>query len=326
MPPTAGNSRLRRAEEHRAKLLRLCSLAGEIARLADERATLRKIVSTARSLMGVQSAHVALVDERRQTLHGVASSGRRSPGALPVHLSDSAAARQALRRRTPVSIDRAARDRRVSASARRAPSIGGVAYLPLLSGSESFGLLILVTRRPHAWSREESTLAQHLANFAAVALENLELLKRLAEAEGRFRNLVEHIPAIAYICDFEPPYRSIYVSPQLETMLGYPPSAWMDDPDFWMKILHPDDMKPPLGFDDETVKETEFFTSEYRVRDSLGEIRWMHENAVLVRDPAGAPIGWHGVLVEITGQKTIEQSLPAVPPRDRPPFRRAPLN
>jgi len=27
--------------------------------------------------------------------------------------------------------------------------------------------------------------------------------------------------------------------------------------------------------------------------------------AVLVRDPAGAPIGWYGVLIEITGMKKM---------------------
>ena len=327
MPRSAKDSRLARAREHQHKLLRLCSLATEIARLGDQRTTLHTIANRAVSLMGVASAHVALVDAKRGTLYGAADSGRGSPGArsLRVHLSDSAAARQALRRRRPVSIHRAADDPRVSASARKTLSKGSVAYLPLRGGTETFGVLMLVTRRPHRWTREELSLGQHLASFASVALENIELLKRLAEAEARFKSLVEHIPAIAYICDFAPPYRSLYVSPQMETILGYPPSAWMDDPDFWMKVIHPDDMKPPLGFDDETVQETEFFSSEYRVRDSLGEIRWVHEDAVLVRDPAGAPIGWHGVLIEITGQKKIEQRLPAVRlpdgPRSGPPGR-----
>ncbi len=331
MPRPTSDSSLKTLRIHHRKLLRLCSLAAEIAKLGDERATLRKIVNTAASLIGVQSAHLALVDKQERTLYGVASSGRHPPNApgLRVDLSRSAAAHEALRRRTPISIDRAADDPRVNSEARKALSIGGVTYLPLLSGSQSFGLLILVTRRPHAWTREELRLAQHFASFASVALENVRLLNRLAETEGRFKSLVEHIPAIVYICDFEPPYQSIYVSPQIETMLGYPSSEWMNDPDFWMKIIHPDDLSRPQGLEDEAVRTTGFISAEYRIRDRFGEVRWMREEAVLVRDPAGAPIGWHGVFIEITGMKKMEQGLPASPqqgglPSPRPPDPRVP--
>ncbi|HEU4402233.1 MAG TPA: PAS domain-containing protein [Candidatus Polarisedimenticolia bacterium] len=318
MPRPIADHRLKTLRIHHRKVLRLCGLAAEIAKLGDERATLRKIVNTAASLIGVQSAHLALVDKEERTLYGIASSGRHPPNApgLRVDLSHSPAAQEALKRRKPISIDRAAGDPRVNSQARRALSIGGVTYLPLLSGSQSFGLLILVTRRPHAWSREELTLAQHFANFASVALENVRLLKQLAETQGQFKSLVEHIPAIVYICDVEPPYRSIYVSPQIEAMLGYPSSEWINDPNFWMKIIHPDDVRPPADLEDETIRTTGFISAEYRIRDRLGEIRWMREEAVLVRDPAGAPIGWHGVLIEITGLKRMEQDLPALPPED----------
>src|SRR5207245_1410892 len=275
--------RLKTLRIHHRKVLRLCSLAAEIAKLGDERATLRKIVNTAASLIGVQSAHLALVDKQERTLYGVASSGRHPPNApgLHVDLADSAAAHEALRRRTPISIDRAADDPRVNSEARTTLSIGGVTYLPLLGGSQSFGLLILVTRRPHAWKKEEVRLAQHFANFASVALENVRLLNRLAETEGRFKSLVEHIPAILYICDVEPPYQSIYVSPQIETILGYPASEWSDDPNFFMKIIHPDDVSRLKDLEDEAVRTTGFVRADYRLYDRRGELRWMRDEAVL---------------------------------------------
>src|SRR5437899_10906361 len=158
--------RLQTLRIHHRKVLRLCSLAAEIAKLGDERATLRKIVNTAASLIGVQSAHLALVDKQERTLYGVASSGRHRPNSpgLRVDLSLSTAANEALRRRTPISIDRAADDAWINSETLKPPSIGGVTYLPLLSGSRSFGLLILVTRRPHAWTREGLLLAQHFAH------------------------------------------------------------------------------------------------------------------------------------------------------------------
>jgi PAS domain S-box-containing protein len=308
------------------KLLRLCSLAAEIAKLGDQRSTLRRIVNAATSLVGVPSAHLALVDKKQRRVYGVASSGRRLPTspAFQFRLSRSASARAALGFRTTIAIDRAAGDSRLSDEEREALSMGAAAYVPLSSRSETFGLLILVTRRPHVWTREELGLARHLANFASVALENSRLLRRLAEAESRFKSLVEHIPAIVYLCDFEAPYRSIYVSPRIETMLGYPSDEWMNDPGFWMKIIHPDDVTRPKGPKDAAIRTKGSFSAEFRVYDRSGDIRWIREEAVLVRDPAGVPIGWHGVLIEITGIKKMEQGPHESPPLGRRP--RAPLS
>ncbi len=308
-------SRLETLREFNRKLLRLCGLATEIAKLGDERATLRTIVDTAASLIGVDGAHLALVDRGERTLYGVASSGRRLRGArtLRVDLSRSAAAQEALRERRPVSIASARGDARVNRLARKVLSIGSITYLPLLSGAQSFGLLILISRQPRAWSKMDLDLARHFASFASVALENLRLLNRLAETEGRFRSLVEHIPAIVYICDVEPPYATIYVSPQTETMLGYASKEWLDDPGFFMKIIHPEDVKAVVDHDAAAVKSSGFATTEYRLVDRWGAIRWVRDESVLVRDPAGEPIGWHGVLVEITGIKRAEPPSAAGP-------------
>ncbi len=310
--------RLEALRIHSRKLVRLCKLTAEIAKLGDERTTLHKIVETAASLIGVHAAHLALVDREERTLYGVASSGRHAADAprLRVELSRSAAAQEALRNRRPIVIDRAEADPRVNARAREILSIGSVTYLPLLSGARSFGLLILVRRRSHAWTLEEIDLAKHFADFASIALENLRLLNRLAQTEGRFRSLVEHIPAIVYTCDVEPPYQTTYVSPQTETMLGYSSKEWLSDARFFMKIIHPADIEAVVDLDAEAVRTTGFARTEYRLLDRRGEVRWIRDEAVLVRDPAGEPVAWHGVLVEITGMKKMLQAAGPDPVRE----------
>jgi PAS domain S-box-containing protein len=304
-------------QRHNEKLVRLCGLAAEIAKLGDERSTLQKIVDAAASLLDIQSAHLALVDRDDRVLYGVASSGkhRRRSSGLRFELSKSAAAGLALQRRKPLIINDAGKDARINPDARRILSIGGIMYWPLLSGKESFGLLILVTREARSWTAEDLELAPHFANFAAVALESARLLNRLTQTEGRFRSLVEHIPAIVYLCDVDPPYGTIYVNPQTEVMLGYPCSQWTSDPKFFTKLIHPDDLQSLVDLSHEAVRTTGFARSEYRLVDSRGEIRWFRDEAVLVKDPAGAPIAWHGVMVEITGLKKI--------PRPDAPHRRA---
>lgn len=300
--------RLEELRRHNEQLERLCRLTAEVARLGDERATLKKIVDTAAQLIGVEGVHIALVDKEEEQLYGVVSSGRHPEDAprLRLQLSQSAAAQQALRARKPVAIGNAVDDARVNPRARELMGIRGVAYLPLLGGNVSFGLLILITRSPHAWTPRELDLARHFADVASVALENSRLMSQLAEAEVRFRSLVEHIPAIVYRCGVDPPYRTHYISSQARSILGYTVEEWMRDESFFMKIIHPDDVDALIDLGHHAIKNRGFATSEYRLLDRSGEVRWFRDEAVLVRDPSGNPIAWHGVLVEITGMKKLQ--------------------
>ncbi len=309
------------------RLTRLCRLSADIAKLGDERATLQTIVDTAASLLGVESAHLALIDKSEKRLFGVASSGRHRKDVphLTFDLSESPAARKVLATRRPIAVARAANDPRVNPHARRILRIVSIAYLPLLSGRRSFGLLVMINRRPHAWTDEQLALGRHLAACASIAIENGRLLKRLAETENRLRSLIEHIPAIVYTCEVHPPYRSVYVSPQTLQMLGYSASEWMhDEKGFWMKIVHPDDLGSVIDLTEEAVRRQGFATTEYRVLDRQGEVRWFRDEAVLVRDPAGEPVAWHGVMVEITGMKKMQHDLhpdaPAPPTGGARPF------
>lgn len=309
MPQGTTDRKLQDLRRQNRKLSHLCRLTAEVARLGDEHATLQKIVDTAAQLLEVGGAHLALVDKNQESLFGVVSSGHHALSAprLRLQLSQSYAAWEALRTCRPVAINRAEDDVRVNPRARDLMGIRGVAYLPLLSGDDSFGLLILITRRPHVWTAEELDLATNFGNVAAVALENSRLMSHLAETEGRLRSLIEHIPAIVYVCDVKPPYRTQYISPQALTMLGYSPEEFTGDPDsLFMKIVCPEDLSHVIREDRRSAKRG-FGTVEYRMLDKQGEARWFRDEAVLIRDPSGEPVAWHGVLVEITGLKKMAQ-------------------
>ena len=125
---------------------------------------------------------------------------------------------------------------------------------------------------------------------------------QLAEAEARYRALVEQTPTITYIDAIEGPVRTSYISPQTTSILGYSPADWYEDPELWSKIVHPDDTArdPRLGSDDAPRD------SVYRLIAKDGRVVWIHDQARLISDEQGAPKNWQGVLIDVTAQKRTE--------------------
>ena len=60
-------------------------------------------------------------------------------------------------------------------------------------------------------------------------------------SEARYRALIERVPAVVYEMDPDDERRTLYVSPHVEQVLGYTRAEWLDQPDIWIELLHPDD-------------------------------------------------------------------------------------
>ena len=71
---------------------------------------------------------------------------------------------------------------------------------------------------------------------------NQEAEKARAEAETKYRMLVEHVNAITYIAEIGIHGQWFYVSPQVEAILGYTPDEWLAISRDWDKRIHPDDL------------------------------------------------------------------------------------
>ena len=85
-----------------------------------------------------------------------------------------------------------------------------------------------------------------------------------ARSEARYRNLVEHLPAVVYVDspDVEP--LSLYVSPSSTEILGYAPIEYLNDPSLWMRTIHPDDVGMVAVSWTAAVLDGSAFAEEYR--------------------------------------------------------------
>jgi diguanylate cyclase (GGDEF)-like protein/PAS domain S-box-containing protein len=135
----------------------------------------------------------------------------------------------------------------------------------------------------------------------------------LKEAETRYRSLVENIPVVTYIQEPElgkvATYTVAYMSPRVEEVLGYPPRKFMDDPEFWNELVHPDDLEGVVAEDARTDETGEPFRMEYRMFARDGRTVWVRDEAVLIRDQKGEPLYWQGIFTDITERKEAEEAL-----------------
>ena len=131
-----------------------------------------------------------------------------------------------------------------------------------------------------------------------------EAASRWVEAEERFRALEEQVPAITYLDAIDGPQKTLAISDQTTTILGYPPEEWYTDPELWTKIVHPDDKDRV-----EAAERSGGFAGgiEYRAVTKDGRTVWLHDRSRLITDGEGIPRYWLGVLVDVTDRRRVHE-------------------
>jgi diguanylate cyclase (GGDEF)-like protein/PAS domain S-box-containing protein len=185
-----------------------------------------------------------------------------------------------------------------------------VLAVPVFVGAEWWGHLGFDDcHADRDWSDIEISALRAAAGALGAALEREQAGERERLAEDLHRSLVEHIPAITYIDDVNDQATSLFVSPQVEWILGYSVQDWLADPDLWPKILHPDDRARALAENARHNETGEPFDLEYRMIAKDGRVVWVHDQARIVRDERGAPRYSHGVMVDISERKHSEDQV-----------------
>ncbi|HKU58083.1 MAG TPA: diguanylate cyclase, partial [Gaiellaceae bacterium] len=132
----------------------------------------------------------------------------------------------------------------------------------------------------------------------------------------QFQSLVERIPGIVAYLDLVDPAdpshsTPLYISPQIEALMGYPREAWLNDDELWLDVLHPDDAERQAAEDAYARATLSPLFAEYRMIAKDGRVVWVSEKSQLVVDEATGVSHWQGVMVDITERKRTEEALAA---------------
>lgn len=130
-----------------------------------------------------------------------------------------------------------------------------------------------------------------------------------AELEAKYRTLVEQIPAVVYLGEYGEDGDWLYISPQLENVLGYTPQEWLAHPHPMASYTHPDDLSGARAAEEESMRTGEPMRAEYRMRSKDGRWVWILDEATAVRDETGTPFVLQGVMYDVTERKRSEQEL-----------------
>jgi len=130
-----------------------------------------------------------------------------------------------------------------------------------------------------------------------------------AEAEDRYRALIEEIPALTYVAWADETGSRAYVSPQLLVMTGFSPGEWLAEPAMWVRRLHPEDRERVLRQFRDACASGGRFASEYRVLDREGRVLWWRDEGRPLPGPDGKARFVRGFVLDITEQRLAEESL-----------------
>ncbi|TML21064.1 MAG: PAS domain S-box protein [Actinobacteria bacterium] len=137
--------------------------------------------------------------------------------------------------------------------------------------------------------------------------EQARAREELRRAEAKYRTLAENLPLVTWLS--APGDRSslLYVSPQVETMLGYSPAEWQAEPDLFSRLLHPDDREHVLATLERVQADAVPLRCEYRLVARDGRIVWIREKTCTVKDAAGRPFYTQTLLRDISERKRADE-------------------
>lgn len=131
----------------------------------------------------------------------------------------------------------------------------------------------------------------------------------LRESEARYRALVEGIAAVIYTANLQQPREMLYVSPQIETILGLGQFDWLNDPELLLNRIHVQDRAQVLRIWRLARAEGTGYHAEYRVEHPGGGVVWIRDVAQLVRDVEGKPLFYQGLMYDITESREARHAL-----------------
>jgi len=181
--------------------------------------------------------------------------------------------------------------------------------IPVGEGEGWWGFVGFDLCEDRRWSADVAPTMRSLATAVGESVVRQEILAERSMRQDLYRTIVEEGPVVTYIDAPDEVASSVYVSPQIEEVVGYTVEEWMADPELWPRLLHPDDRARALAENVRHNETGEPYRLEYRMIHRDGHVVWVYDEARVVRDERGKIRYSHGVMLDITGRKSADDQV-----------------
>jgi two-component system cell cycle sensor histidine kinase/response regulator CckA len=131
---------------------------------------------------------------------------------------------------------------------------------------------------------------------------------RLA-AQRTLERVIASVPGVVYeyVMVRGRPGRFAYVSERIEELTGVTAGELLQDPEALLRVVDPEDREAAGPVFRRASERLEPYAVNFRIRSRPGTVRWLRAIATPVQE--GPALIWHGVIVDITEQRRLEEEL-----------------
>ena len=129
------------------------------------------------------------------------------------------------------------------------------------------------------------------------------------DAAARLESMMEQLPGIPYLAQLDGHGSLLYISPKIESLLGYSSAEWCEDSGLRLRRVHPEDRALLQAGIDGAITNREGYTVEYRIFGKDGAMHWLRDEARVVSDHDAMGTVLQGVVLDITERKQTQEDL-----------------
>lgn len=138
--------------------------------------------------------------------------------------------------------------------------------------------------------------------------ERKAMQRALTLRDQEYSRLVSTIPGTVYRARADEHWTMLYMNDAVEDLTGYPASDFINNAvRSYASIIHVDDVGHVSHAIREAIAEDRTFALEYRIVDSLGEVRYLFETGRAEYDDEGSSNTLVGTLIDISPRMRAEQ-------------------
>lgn len=165
------------------------------------------------------------------------------------------------------------------------------------------GTVDYVSWRLVPWRQEDGSVGG-LIMYTEVHTPQVVAERRSQRYKSEMQALLEATRAVPWRLDLESG-RFSQIGPNIEALLGYPASSWIDL-DVWASRIHPEDREQALEQCLGQSAQGKDHDIEYRAISAAGNTVWIRDAVSISKDAEGRPIALSGLFIDISEQKEAE--------------------